>query len=120
MEIRVNPSSSSECEQKHLILLFLSNILRPDSENKNTVCSLSATSLHQLSNWEIAILIFGLCVCISVMFTTFCCVFFWWQKKKANRRSKQRESAGFQLSTTPVIRSDDVISFVLPSVRILR
>lgn len=115
MEIRVKPFNiAPECEQKHLILLFLSNLLRPQSDTK-IVCA-NLASLNQLSNWEIAILIFGACICISIMFASLCCIFFWWQKKKANRCNK-RESSGYQLSSTPVIRSDDVISFVLPSVQ---
>ena len=114
MEIRVKPFIvSPECEQRQLILLFLSNLLRAESDQK-IVCA-NATSLNQLSNWEIATLIFGACIIISIMFASLCCIFFWWQKKKANRRNN-RESTGYQLSSTPVIRSDDVISFVLPSV----
>lgn len=74
----------------------------------------------RLSNFWLATAIIGGSLLVSIMFTTVCCIFFWWQRKKfiaqkkaKNMMVKHRQSAG-KNANTPVIRSQDMISFVLP------
>ncbi len=64
---------------------------------------------------------------ISVMLTSLCCIFFWWRRKsymekKAKKvmeelnNQKRQRSVSVIHHTTPAICSDNIISFVLPTV----
>lgn len=78
-----------------------------------------ATQTFRLSNLELSWLIIGSCFFVSTMVTTLCCIFFWWQKKRQRKQVKKEKVAKAVLSSqsvTPVIRREDVISFVLPVV----
>jgi hypothetical protein len=81
--------------------------------------------LHfRVSNLFLAAFVAVCCFFVFLMLTAMCCLFFWLQRKKANNRKMpnksnfivKERSTGIH-SKTPVIRSEDVISFVLPAVR---
>jgi len=77
----------------------------------------------RVSNLFLAAFIVVCCFSVFIMLTAMCCLFFWLQRKKSNNRRmpksnfivKQRSTGIY--SKTPVIRSEDIISFVLPAVR---
>ncbi|KAI9550664.1 syptotagmin 56 [Daphnia sinensis] len=56
------------------------------------------------------------------MSATVCCLFFWWQKKNLYKREQTKNSFAAKqrlkiASKIPVIRSEDIVSFVLPATR---
>lgn len=59
---------------------------------------------------------------VFIMCATVCCLFFWWQKKNFNHHKKTKNNlvvkqrSSRYTSKIPVIRSEDIISFVLPAV----
>ena len=83
----------------------------------------SQFSNFQLPSSELAWLIIGGSILASTMVTMLCCIFFWWQKKRQNKKcqkevlpvTKKNVTASLY-SVTPVIRSEDIITFVLPIV----
>ncbi|EFX67801.1 synaptotagmin 56 [Daphnia pulex] len=78
----------------------------------------------RVSNLFLAAFVVVCCFFVFLMLTSMCCLFFWLQRKKANNRKMlnksnfivKQKSTGIH-SKTPVIRSEDIISFVLPAVR---
>lgn len=119
----MEPSNSKTSGHKATIQCLL-NWLLPDKEESYDPllrdCSIALLSFENF--WTSVLVCFFFVLLVLVMLTTSCCLFLWWQKKKrrivsdttTNLVVKPKRSA--KNANTPIIRSQDIISFVLPSV----
>lgn len=77
----------------------------------------SRLSTHGLESTFVAVCSFF----IFIMSATVCCLFFWWQRKTNFNKHEQTKNSftakpRFKItSKIPVIRSEDIVSFVLPA-----
>ena len=121
----VMESSTYVCEPNQVTIhCFVSWLLFP---NRLEVADASGSSSFldfKVSNLFLAAFIAVCGFSVFIMFTAMmCCLFCWWKRKKFNNRKKMKNnfivkqrSSRTNLNT-PVIRSEDIISFVLPAVR---
>ena len=91
-----------------------------DRQRNGTAVLEDASDDHLSSDRvRLAAVVIGGCIVVAAMFSTLCCSFFWLQKRiitktvKAQQVSKIASSP--QIRILPAIRSQDVISFVLPT-----
>nr|CAH0103864.1 unnamed protein product [Daphnia galeata] len=116
-------SSTYVCEPNQVTIhCFVSWLLFP---NRLEVADASGSSSFldfKVSNLFLAAFIAVCGFSVFIMFTAMmCCLFCWWKRNKFNNRKKMKNnfivkqrSSRTNLNT-PVIRSEDIISFVLPA-----
>ena len=114
--------STYDCESiQRKIQCFVPWLLNVSQEIRNGGDSLNHFLTLTLPAHTFLVLTISSCLFAFTMFVTACCLFFWWKNKKSFPHKKSNNiiikhgPSGKGLKT-PVIRSEDLISFVLPMV----
>lgn len=116
----MEPSTSTTSGHIATIKCLLNWFVPNKEESYDPLLHDCSIVLSSFENFWTSVLV--CCFFVLVMLTTSCCLFLWWQKKKRQVTSetttnlvvKPKRSA--KNANTPIIRSQDIISFVLPSV----